>query len=615
MITWLFSYFTRRNLEQRLNLIPVDFNKPWWQIIWDQRGRAAFVFIGLSITYAFSTQLPIYLGYIIEHGRTDLFWVLSGTWIVFYLFEYFVRMTNTVFQVHCIHSIHFAAQQFFMQVDPVFHSDRSSGVVINKTQRASLAYEDLLDSFTSSGLLELIIRALTVIISFFAINMTLGSIALATVVALTVSNLMMFKRVVPQHEQQFLEADDKLKAMSVENLAQVSLIRASFATNESINRLREKNTTAMRHEAYFWKAFIDIRVVFKNLYVLAVCTVGAYLLHLVHQDLMHPMLATTLILTYLRGTDEIIKIDKPLRAFLRSYTRITNFYDFIRQFGTQTYPVLSPTGILEEKPHAKEDREISIVAEKMHFDYTDKAKIFDGHSIHLQVPGSQKPKLFGVIGPSGSGKTTLISILGGQLKPNQGTVCINGTDIYTIDDHARRNLISLQGQVASNLRGTLTYNLLFGIPKNLHTYAEDDLISVLERVGLWRIFKEKKGLRTFIGEGGLNLSGGQRQRLNFAGLYLRARYFKPAIVLIDEPTSSLDEVSERAITDMIIELAQSMVTIVIAHRLKTLDAATGIMDFSLISEEREMRFYTLPELQNRSKYYQKLLHGEVSIED
>jgi ABC-type transport system involved in cytochrome bd biosynthesis fused ATPase/permease subunit len=146
-------------------------------------------------------------------------------------------------------------------------------------------------------------------------------------------------------------------------------------------------------------------------------------------------------------------------------------------------------------------------------------------------------------------------------------------------------------------------------------YGDDDLINVLDRVGLWSLFKAKNGLKTFIGDGGLNLSGGQRQRLNFAGLYLRAKFYKPEIVLIDEPTSSLDEVSERAITQMIIELAKEMVTIVIAHRLKTLDAAIGIMDFSLLSEKKNMEFYSYETLEKKSKYYKKLLHGEISLEE
>ncbi len=140
------------------------------------------------------------------------------------------------------------------------------------------------------------------------------------------------------------------------------------------------------------------------------------------------------------------------------------------------------------------------------------------------------------------------------------------------------------------------------------------LIEILQKVGLWEIFAVKEGLETLIGEGGLNLSGGQRQRLNFAGLYLRAKYFEPSLILIDEPTSSLDEVSEHAVTKMILELAKDSLTFVIAHRLKTLDKASGILDFSLNTGEKQMKFYTASELANHSNYYQKLIKGEVELD-
>jgi ABC-type multidrug transport system fused ATPase/permease subunit len=259
MLSRLFAYFTQAHLEKRLSLLPIDFSKPWWQIIWDQKVRGIFVFTGLSISYVFSTQLPLYLGYIFENHRPDLFAVLAVCWLGLYFFEYFVRLTNTVFQVHCIHSIYFAAHQFFLKVDPIFHSERSSGVVINKTQRASQAYEDLLDSFTSNGMLEMFIGAITVIVTFFSTNNILGVIALLTVIILVSSNLILFHRTVPKQEYAFLEADDKLKAAAVENLTQIFLIRSSFATNEALHRLHERNKAAMDCEAFFWKSFVDIR--------------------------------------------------------------------------------------------------------------------------------------------------------------------------------------------------------------------------------------------------------------------------------------------------------------------------------------------------------------------
>jgi ABC-type multidrug transport system fused ATPase/permease subunit len=249
------------------------------------------------------------------------------------------------------------------------------------------------------------------------------------------------------------------------------------------------------------------------------------------------------------------------------------------------------------------------------FSYGQKTQVFCQHNLNLEVDDQAQTKLYGIIGPSGVGKTTLVSILGGQLNP-EGEVLINQTNIYQVDDTIRRQLIAFQMQTATSLRGELKYNLLFGLPESEElVYADTELIQVLKQVGLWSLFAEKDGLNTLIGEGGLNLSGGQRQRLNFASLYLRAKYFKPKLILIDEPTSSLDEISERAITTMIDELAQLAVTLVVAHRLKTLETAVAILDMSLAKTETNLQFMTKQELLSKSKYYQDLLSGKAVLEE
>jgi ABC-type multidrug transport system fused ATPase/permease subunit len=260
---------------------------------------------------------------------------------------------------------------------------------------------------------------------------------------------------------------------------------------------------------------------------------------------------------------------------------------------------------------------LSISAKDLHFNYNEKTEVFNDHSLELVVDKDQTNKMYGIIGPSGTGKTTLVSILGGQLNPDKGEVTINGTNIYKVTDEVRRSLIGLQMQTATSLRGKLKYNLTFGLPEDegeKEIYTDEYLIQILKNVGLWSIFKDKDGLDTLIGEGGLNLSGGQRQRLNFASLYLRAKYFEPALILIDEPTSSLDEISEKAITKMILDLGKNAITLVVAHRLKTLDEAAGLLDSSLIEKENSLSFYSTSELKKRSQYYRDLLAGKAVLD-
>jgi ABC-type multidrug transport system fused ATPase/permease subunit len=263
-------------------------------------------------------------------------------------------------------------------------------------------------------------------------------------------------------------------------------------------------------------------------------------------------------------------------------------------------------------------QKLSIAIKEISFQYNAKTEIFNGHSLLLEVPHSAPNKLYGIIGPSGTGKTTLLSILGGQLNPSQGSVSINDTNIYQVNDEVRIGLIAIQMQTSSNLRGSLRFNVLFGLPGEIQTddkYSDAKLIEVLDQVGIWAIFADKDGLDTLIGEGGMNLSGGQRQRLNFAALYLRVQYYKPALVLIDEPTSSLDEISERAITKMINEIAAQSITMVIAHRIQTLNSAVALLDSSLIEQSKGIEFLTRQELENVSQYYQDLQSGKAHLDD
>jgi ABC-type bacteriocin/lantibiotic exporter with double-glycine peptidase domain len=257
---------------------------------------------------------------------------------------------------------------------------------------------------------------------------------------------------------------------------------------------------------------------------------------------------------------------------------------------------------------------LQIQANNIHFDYNQDAQVLENHSLDLNVDESQVNKLYGIIGPSGVGKTTFLSILGGQLKPDQGNIVINGTNIYEVGDLTRRTLIALQMQTATNLRGTLRYNATFGLPREEIIFTDEEIIKTLDDVGLWKLFEAKGGLETLIGEGGLNLSGGQRQRLNFASLYLRSQYFKPNLILIDEPTSSLDEISEQKITKMMLYMSASAIVMVIAHRLKTIENAIGIMDFSLVSDSKKLEFLSKIELLEKSEYYNGLMEGRVELE-
>lgn len=191
------------------------------------------------------------------------------------------------------------------------------------------------------------------------------------------------------------------------------------------------------------------------------------------------------------------------------------------------------------------------------------------HNVDLMIRGGETVAF---VGPSGSGKTTLIKLLVGLYQSSEGIFSINGINARTIDFDSVRKKIGFVSQETQLFAGTLRDNLLFVQPSARDTECEGALRlasagSILERGG--------KGLDTKIGEGGIKLSGGERQRLAIARALLR----KPELIIFDEATSSLDSITEKAITETILDIEKahsSLITILVAHRLSTVMHAKRI---------------------------------------
>ena len=171
----------------------------------------------------------------------------------------------------------------------------------------------------------------------------------------------------------------------------------------------------------------------------------------------------------------------------------------------------------------------------------------------------------GFIGGSGSGKTTLINIIIGLLKPDFGSVEIDGFRLT--DDNVQdwqKNIAYLPQQIFL-IDDTLMKNIAFGIPDE-KIDNERVLISLKKAKLLSFVETLEAGVNTIIGESGVKLSGGQRQRIALA----RAFYHERGILILDESTSALDSETEQEIIKEINDLKGRVTIIMIAHRHSTL---------------------------------------------
>lgn len=175
------------------------------------------------------------------------------------------------------------------------------------------------------------------------------------------------------------------------------------------------------------------------------------------------------------------------------------------------------------------------------------------------------------VGPSGSGKTTLVKLLVGLYPPKTGTILYNDVPATTIDLDSLREKIGFVTQDTQLFAGTIRENLLFVRPDA----TDVECLDVLNKAACQTLLaRADKGLDTLIGEGGVKVSGGEKQRLSIARALLR----RPDLIVFDEATSSLDSITEDAITDTIRDVSTTIdhITILIAHRLSTVMHADRI---------------------------------------
>ena len=228
----------------------------------------------------------------------------------------------------------------------------------------------------------------------------------------------------------------------------------------------------------------------------------------------------------------------------------------------------------------------------------------------------KKNSLTAIVGPSGGGKSTILKLIARFWDVDTGTIKIRGVSLNEMNVDILLKNISMVLQDVYLFHETIRENIIFGNEK----VTEDDMIRASKLAGCHEfIEKLPDGYETVVGEGGSTLSGGEKQRISIA----RAIIKNAPILLLDEPTSSLDAKNEVSVQKAISNLVKDKTVIMIAHRLKTIKNADHIivLDKGKIVEEgnhkelimKEGLYHKLWNLQNKSKEW-KILSGGITNE-
>lgn len=378
------------------------------------------------------------------------------------------------------------------------------------------------------------------------LGVVVGVLALTMIVTVSVSSLVQKYTVKTQ------EAIGALGADMERSLGAIRTIRAQNAQDRMNAELNDQADNAFRHsikiakiEALLWPmAGAAMQISF-----LAVLGIGG--VRVASGDIAVADLVTFVLFLFM--------VAMPLGTLFGAVTTVRSAMGALTRIHQ----------VLDTDPEPTDGTEVRLQQGEVEFDhvsfgYDEEKQILD--RVSFTVPAGSMTAL---VGPSGAGKSTTLALLERFYDPGSGEIRIDGHPLTSISRRSLRDAIGYVEQNAPVLAGSVRYNLRLANPEA----TDEQCLDALRKVNLDKRFAGPEGLGTALGERGVSLSGGERQRLALARILLT----DAPILLLDEPTASVDSHNEQLILDAINATAQDRTLIVVAHRLSTVTDADQIV--------------------------------------
>jgi ABC-type multidrug transport system fused ATPase/permease subunit len=442
----------------------------------------------------------------------------------------------------------------FQRLSPSFHDKFTSGRVISRlTSDVSVIDEMLANGF--DGLVTALLTLIGTAILLLTLDLKLGLLALLSFPALVLLTAWFRKRSAIVYRQT-REAVVLVIVHFVESMTGIRAVQAfrREPRNEEIfhgvnDRYRKANLESFRLNAIFMPSIKGVG----NVTIVAILAYGGYQAYHGHVTVG----VLTAFLLY-------------LRQFFEPLQDITQFYN---TFLSASAALEKLSGVLNETPDVPEPIEPAkpgrarghLELRRVEFQYVDGVKVLPG--LQLDVPAGQTLAL---VGTTGAGKTTIAKLVARFYDPTGGHVLLDGVDLRDLTEDDLRERVVMVTQENFLFTGSVADNIRFGKPDA----TMDEVVEAAKVIGAHDfIMALPNGYETAVEKRGSRLSAGQRQLVAFARAFLA----DPAVLILDEATSSLDIPSERLIQRALRTILADRTAIVIAHRLSTVETADRVI--------------------------------------
>jgi ABC-type transport system involved in Fe-S cluster assembly fused permease/ATPase subunit len=313
-------------------------------ILWQQKAIMLILILIVGSLNLFDSLILFWIAQALEsQDLIRIVWII-GFRIILMVGLGFALNFNAILQMVCMQSVFYSANKLLLETDPIYHTTKSSGIIISKVNKGSAAYENILDVVTFE-IYPLFVGIFGTLFVLFNYNGKIGLVTSGMVIMFaTISifwtsfNNKVFKPVC-------IEAEDRMSEITVESMQQTSYIRSTFATTEQLNEIDSNINDYASKEATRWEAGGFGYIVLRILFFISVLIISIMVLGEIQAKSLSTTTGLALVTTYYISLSNIRNIGEQIKRLVESHSRITDLFDFMQNFGEQTFPVLEENTI------------------------------------------------------------------------------------------------------------------------------------------------------------------------------------------------------------------------------------------------------------------------------